>query len=69
MKGPFIVKFLDYFNLEHSYLVWAQTSEEAIVKVKELYEYPIKEVVESYLDLHDWFHGKYSVSDIGEITN
>ena len=58
MKGPFIVIFKDYFDITHTWIVMAQTAEEAIEKVEIQYGYPIKEIVDSYTTLNllrqDW---------------
>jgi len=58
MRGPFRVIFLDYFGFKHEYVIFAQSSNEAINRLYELYLYPIKEVIDVYLDIDDMLHNK-----------
>ena len=56
MKGPFMVKLLDYFGLEHEFHVWAQTSDEAVKCAILEFGYPVNKVIYADLDYQGLIH-------------
>ena len=66
MKGPFRIKFKDYFGLEHEVIVYTNTDQDAIRQFLKVYDYPV-EILSVELDYGMMIHKKYHACDFYEI--